>query len=122
ADDDISHAGRSREKRASFLLRDTPGNRDDRIVAVLGRDLPELAEPGVQLLFRALAYAARVDDDDVRVELVARGLETCLLEQTGHSLRVVHVHLAAERFNQIFARHAGLMVPVEWAPGTSFSS
>jgi hypothetical protein len=52
-----------------------------------------------------LADAARVDDHHVRVRRIVGRLVASLLEQPGHPLRVVHVHLAAKRFNQYFARH-----------------
>ena len=73
----------------------------------------QLAEARVQLLLGALAHAARVDDDDVGVGGVVGRLEAGLLEQPGHALGVVDVHLAAERLDQVFTRHA--LVPFAFA-------
>ena len=89
--------------RVAFLLRDAAGDRDDRVVAVSRRQLPELAEPRVQLLLGALADAAGVDDDDVGVAVVVGRLVAGLLEQPRHALGVVDVHLAAERLDQILS-------------------
>ena len=104
-DDDVGDTGRPPEDRLPFLLRHAAGHRHDRPAAAVVRQLAQLAEARVQLPLRALPDAARVDDDDVGVAGVVGRLEAGLLEQTGHALRVVHVHLAAEGLDQIFARH-----------------
>src|SRR5690349_671386 len=62
---------------------------------------PQLTETRIQLLFGVLAHAARVDDDDVGVAIVSRGLVACLVEQSGHAFRVVDVHLTPERLDEI---------------------
>src|SRR5205823_407808 len=43
-DDDVGDAWRPLENRRAFLLRDASGDRDDRVVTLLGRELTELAE------------------------------------------------------------------------------
>ncbi len=63
--------------------------------------LPNLAEPRVELFFRALAHAAGVDDNNVRVVRVGRRLVASLLQQPRHALGVVDVHLAAVGFNEV---------------------
>ena len=105
ADDDVGDAGRPAEQRAAFLLRHAAGDRHDRIVPLLAGQLTQLAEARVELLFRALPHAAGVDDDDVGIRRVVGRFEAGLLEQPRHALGVVHVHLAAERLDQVFARH-----------------
>ena len=77
ADDDVGDAGRALQDRLAFLLRHAAGDGDDRVVALLVGQLPQLAEPRVELVLGALAHAAGVDDDDVGVggvvgRLVAR--------------------------------------------------
>ena len=96
--------GERLQDRLAFLLRDAAGDRDDRIVALLRRQLTQLAEPRVELLLGALADAAGVDDDDVGVRRVVGRFVAGLFEQAGHPLRVVDVHLAAERLDQVFPR------------------
>ncbi len=108
ADHDVGDARRPLEQRRAFLLRDATGDGDDRMMAALGAELAQLAETRVELLLGALPDAAGVDDDDVRVGLVERGLEPGLIEQSRHPLGVVHVHLAAEGLDQVFARHASV--------------
>ena len=105
ADDHVRDAARSPENGRAFLLRHTPGHRHDRAVTVRPLDLRQLPEARVQLLLGALAHAAGVDDDHVGVHGILRRLEAGLLQQPGHALGVVHVHLAAERFDQVFTRH-----------------
>jgi hypothetical protein len=101
-DDDIGHARQPRRNRLAFLLRHAAGDRDDRIVALFRRQLTQLSQPRVELFFRALADAAGVDDHDVCVCRVPGGFVASLLEEAGHPLRVVDVHLAAERLDQVF--------------------
>src|SRR5207247_6853912 len=62
----------------------------------------------IELFLGALADAARVDHDDVGVGRLVGRLEPGLLQQAGHALRVVNVHLAAERFDEVFTSHAAL--------------
>ena len=81
----------------------------------------QLAEPRVELLLGALAHAAGVDDDDVGVGGVVGRLVAGLLEQAGHALGVVDVHLAAERLDQVFARHARSFRFRAFAVGLSLS-
>ena len=105
ADDDVGHAGRALEDRVTFLLRHASGDRDHRVVPELGRHHAQLAEPRIELVFGPLADAARVDDDDVGVRGVVGRLVAGLLQQPGHALGVVDVHLAAERLDEVFFRH-----------------
>ena len=65
----------------------------------------QLAEARVELLLGVLADAAGVDDDDVGFALVVGRLVAGLVEQAGHPLGVVDVHLAAERLDQVFLGH-----------------
>ena len=51
------------EELLALLLRDAPGDGDDGIVAALEAHHAQLAEARVELVFRVLAHAARVDDD-----------------------------------------------------------
>ena len=104
-DDHVGDAGQASENGLAFLLRDASGNGDNRVVSLFGSELPQLAEPRVELLLGALAHAARVDDDEVGIDRFGRRLEAGLLEEPGHPLRVVDVHLAAERLDQVFTRH-----------------
>ena len=53
-----------------FLLRDATCNGDDGAAALLLGHQPDLAEPRKQFFLGALAHAARVDHDHVRVALV----------------------------------------------------
>ena len=91
--------------RPAFLLRDTARHRDNRIVAGFGGHDAQFAEARIQLVLGMLAHTARVDHDDVRVRRIVGRLVPRLLEQPRHPLRVVHVHLAAEGFDQVLARH-----------------
>src|SRR5436190_3904765 len=65
----------------------------------------DLSETGKQLLFGTFADAAGVDDDDVGISVVRGRLIPRLLQQSGHSLGIMEVHLAAERLDQVFLGH-----------------
>ncbi len=93
------------EQPRTFLLRDTSGDGDDGPLPCFLTQDAQLPKPRVELLFRFLAHAARVDHHEVGVAIVGGPLVAGLLEQTRHALGVVLVHLAAERFNQVPARH-----------------
>ena len=90
-----------REQLLAFLLRHAAGDGDDGREPVSSPIIADLAEARVELLFGLLADAAGVDDDDVGVAIVVRALVARLLQQPGHPLGVVLVHLAAERFDQV---------------------
>ena len=111
ADDDVGHARRRVRSSASPSCCATQP-----ATATIGSwpcsvgQLAQLAEPRVQLLLGALTDAARVDDDDVGVGGVLGRLEASLLEQPRHALGVVHVHLAAERLDEVLAGHQLLCV------------
>jgi hypothetical protein len=106
AQDDVDDLPvRIREERLPLLLRNASGNRDERIASGFLLQHAELPEACIELVFCVLAHAARVDDDHVRVAIVGRGLISRLVEQPRHTLRIVDVHLAAERFDQVLFRH-----------------
>ena len=101
ADDDVDQV-RALEQRAGFLLRHAAGNGDNGRAARLSARLANFPEPRVELLFGALAHAARVDDDDIGIARLGRRLVAGLLQQPRHPLGVVDVHLAAVGFDEIF--------------------
>ncbi len=72
---------------------------------VSSRQHAQLAEARVQLVLRVLPHAARVDHDDVGLAVVRRTLVPAASSRPGHLLGVVIIHLAAVRFDQIFAAH-----------------
>ncbi len=104
--DDVGDAVRTLEKRLALLLRDAARDGHDRIVSVFEREHAELAQARIQLVFGVLANAARVDHDDVGVRGILGGLVAGLLEEAGHALGVVRVHLAAVGFDQVLLGHA----------------
>ena len=96
----------------AFSLCDAAGNRDgDAAPGGGGRffQAAHTAELGIDLLGRLLADVAGVEDDEIGI-VSGRGLDITLGRQSvRHTLRVVDVHLAAERFYVELARfrHAG---------------
>jgi len=112
ADDDVGDAGRALQNRIAFLLRDTPGDGDNRVVSVLHCELPQFAQARVELLFGAFPDAAGVDHDHIGIDRIVGRFEAGLFQEPGHALRVVDVHLAAERFDQVFTRHAPSNFPL----------
>ena len=71
----------------------------------------DAAELGIDLLGRLLADVAGVEDDEVGV-VGRRGLGIALgRERVRHTMRIVDVHLAAERLDMDLAgsAHAGLV-------------
>ena len=101
ADDDVD-GRRAGQKLPAFLLRDASRDRDDWTLAALDSLLTKLAETREEFFLGALPNAARVDDDDVGVDVLCGRLVAGLLEEPGHAFRVVDVHLAAVRLNQVF--------------------
>ena len=71
-----------------------------------GSNLRQLAKARVELLLGVLAHAAGVDGDDVGLDILGRRLVTGLIEEPCHPLRVVDVHLAAERLDEVFPGHS----------------
>jgi len=104
ADDHVDGI-RAPEDAVALLLRHASRHRDDRPRAFLERALADLAEAREELLLGAFADAARIDHDDVRIPIVRGGLVAGLVQQTGHALRVVDVHLAAVRLDEVLPGH-----------------
>ena len=92
--------GGAAEDFLAFGLRHTAGDGDEGGSAVCGAPSLELtiaAKLGIELLRRFFADMAGVDEDHVRaVRLVRRGIAK-RPQRVGHSLRVIDVHLTAER-------------------------
>ena len=96
---------RARDDRSAFLARDAAADADDEVRPQrLQRTHP--AEVVEYALLRLFAHRAGVEEDDVGVvravgqrEPVGRG------EHVGHAVRVVLVHLAAERADVELLRH-----------------
>jgi hypothetical protein len=106
ADDDVDEvAVRALEQVAAFLLRDATGHGDRRPAARLPSEYVDLAKARVELVLCVLPDAARVDDDQVGVGIRGGGLIARLFQESGHPLRVVHVHLAAVGLDEITRRH-----------------
>src|SRR5688572_6994725 len=101
ADDHVDDAGRPLDQLLAFLLRHAAGDGDDRIASQLAAHLFELAEPRVELLLRALAHAARVDHYQVGIDIRFGAVVTRLLQQAGHALGIVDVHLATVGFDEV---------------------
>ena len=104
ADHDIDHR-RALEQRLPFLLRHAPGHHDHRVAGGVVRLDAQLPQTRVQLVLGVLAHAARVDDDDIGVAVVGRAVVPGGIQQPGHLLRVVIVHLAAVGFDEVLAAH-----------------
>ena len=83
-----------------------PATATMRIAARLLLQDAKLAEPRIELLLSVLAHAAGVDDDHVGIDVIGRGLVARLVEQPSHALRVVDVHLTAERLDEVFPGHS----------------
>ena len=101
-------AVRLRQKLLAFLLRHAPGDGDDRPRTGFLAEYADLAEPRIQLFFRLLPHAARVDDDHIRIPLIVGGRVARRFEQARHPLGVVMVHLTAEGFDQVLHQAVSL--------------
>ena len=110
-DNHVDGLGASQNLR-TFLLRDAAGHRDERPVPGLELHLVEFAESRKELLLRLLPHAARVDQHHVRIAIIRRRLVAGLVEETGHALRVVDVHLTAVRLDEVFPGHSGTFASV----------
>src|SRR5205823_15009422 len=88
----------------TILLCQAAGDGDLHLgaVALEGLDLTEMA---VELVVGVIADAARVQDDDVGLLHIVGGLHALAIEQTSDPLRVVRVHLAAERADDVALGH-----------------
>ena len=102
---DHVHELRFREDPCAFLLGHAAGHGHHRCASRADLESLEIAKPAVELLLGSLADRARVDYDEVGVLVGIRHLEASLLEQPGHPLRVVYVHLAAVGFDQVLSGH-----------------
>ncbi len=113
ADDDVGDAGRALEDRGAFLLRDAAGDRDDRIVPLFGAPAARSSPRRVYSLSSARSRTLQVLMTTTSASTASSvGFEAGLLEQAGHPLRVVDVHLAAERLDQVFTRHSVSTLPL----------
>ena len=120
SDDEVD----SRRPADDFLalgLGNAAGDGDEQVSAVRGRRFLHEAYTAkfrIDFLGRLLADVAGVEDDDVGI-LRRRRFDVALRRQgVRHTLRVVDVHLAAERFYVQLARtcHSGRIAPfsVRW--------
>ena len=89
----------------AVLLGEAAGD-DDLATVAFGLPRLEVAEVAVQLVVGVLADAARVEHDDVGVRLGRGGDHPVGFEQPGDALRVVLVHLTAERAHEVAARES----------------
>ncbi len=97
------------EDPLSLRLRVAAADGDDEIrLATLARG--RVAEVGGELRVRLLTDRAGVEDEDVRLGLFRRLAEPERLEHALDALRVVSVHLAAER-GDVVPPHAGMVAP-----------
>src|SRR5262249_10473151 len=85
-----------------FSLRHAAGDRDQNLAALACRrllDLADTAKLGIDLFHRFLANMAGIEDDEVGL-LGDAGLdETFRRQYVRHTMRIVDVHLAAERLD-----------------------
>ena len=86
--------GPAEEPRA-LLLRDASGHGHGWAPACLSSEHVDLAQAGIELVLGVLANATGVDHDQVGVGITGGRLVAGLLQQSGHALGVVDVHLAA---------------------------
>ena len=112
-DDEIDRR-RAADDFLAFGLRDAAGDRDHDAPAGGGRRVlqaADAAELGIDFLGRLFPDVTGVEDDQIGV-VGARGLDIALRRQgVRHTLRVVDVHLAAERLDVELAGsvHAGVV-------------
>jgi len=98
-----------------FRLRDAARNRHGHAPALFSRaflDLPDPAELGIDLLGSLFPDVAGVQDDDVGVFRTRGFYESAGRQSVRHPLRIVDVHLAAERLDMDLAgsAHAGVVL------------
>ncbi len=112
ADDEIDAAG-AREQALPLLLRDAAGDDHGQLPAgaLLLGEAAHLAE---ELLLGLLAHAAGVEDDDVGLGGLDLGVAGPAHDLV-HPLRVVDVHLAAERGDGV--RGHGALLVTKRRPG-----
>ena len=99
--DDYIDRRRALQDLPALLLRHAPGHGDDRPLAALDGHLPELAQAGEEHFLGPLADAAGVQHHDIGIPVVVCRFVASLLEQSGHALRVMEVHLAAVRLDEV---------------------
>src|SRR5688572_3144929 len=112
----------------AFLLGHATGYRDHRRATAARGQALDVAKARVELFLRALANRAGVDDDQIGVVVAVGRLETSLLQEAGHPLRVVDVHLAAVGLDQVFLGHylrtfafaPRVLSPFAFASGAAF--
>jgi hypothetical protein len=102
ADDEVD-VGDALQEFVAFLLRDAASDAEHEIRAstLQLRELPGFAP---ELLFGLLAHTARVQDDEVGVFDAPSREPSVGREDLDHPVRVVNVHLAAERLHEVAAR------------------
>src|SRR5262249_8549649 len=100
---------RPAENLPPFCLRHAAGDRDHHPAALLRRvflELPHAAELGIDLFDRLFTDVAGVEDDEGGA-LWCVGLDKTLRRQgVRHTMRIVDVHLAPDRFHMQPARSA----------------
>jgi len=96
---------RTPHDRRAFLRRDAAADADQHVRS-RRLERAHAAEVMEHALLRLLAYRARVEQDDVRV-VGTIGPHQPLggSEHVGHAVRIVLVHLTAERADEELARH-----------------
>ena len=96
---------RAADDRSTFLRRDATANADQNVGAQR-LDLADTPEVVEHALLRLLAHRAGVEQDDIGVVgTVGQGQSIGVGEHIGHPVRIVLVHLAAERANEELASH-----------------
>jgi hypothetical protein len=104
ARDDVQER-RAPEHRRTLLLGHAPGHGNPDSSSGSRRLQPQFAEPAEQFVLGPLPHAARVEHDEFRLVDLGGGLEAGRFEQAGHPLRVVHVHLATHRLDEVLLGH-----------------
>ncbi len=106
ADDEID-GGRAAHDLRAFGLRDAAGDGNLHLPAVARCRVLEFAQPpdlGIDLVARLLADMTGVEDDEIGVVGTRRFGIALARHQIRHALRIVDIHLAAERFDVQLAR------------------
>ena len=102
AEDDVDPGGLLHDRVPVLLCHaSADGDLQTRVVLL---DLRELAEVAVETVVGVLAHGAGVEDDDIGL-VVTVGLNIAgIVEQSGQTLGVVHVHLTSVGLDLVAAR------------------